>query len=45
MLPALDVTPPLTEWGAEETAIDTFHHLAYVTATGLAYTLLDRGYG
>ncbi len=42
MLPALDVTPPLTEWGAEEIAIDTFHHLVYVTATGLAYTLLDR---
>ena len=42
MLPALDVTPPLTEWGAEEIAIDTFHHLVYVTATGVAYTLLDR---
>ena len=42
MLPALDVTPPLTEWGAQEIAIDTFHHLVYVTATGLAYTLLDR---
>ena len=42
MLPALDVTPPLTEWGAEEIASDTFHHLVYVTATGVAYTLLDR---
>ena len=42
MLPALDVTPPLTEWGAEEIAIDTLHHLVYVTTTGLAYSLLDR---
>ena len=42
LLPALDVTPPLTEWGAEEIAIDTLHHLVYATATGLAYSLLDR---
>ena len=42
MLPALDVTPPLTEWGAEEVAIDAFHHLVYAVATGVAYSLLDR---
>jgi hypothetical protein len=42
MLPALDVAPPLTEWGAEEVAIDAFHHLVYVGATGVAYSLLDQ---
>jgi hypothetical protein len=42
ILPALGVAPPLWEWGAEEVAIDTFHHLVYASATSLAYTLLDR---
>jgi len=42
MLPALDVTPPLTEWGTQEIAIDALHHLVYATATGMAYSLLDR---
>ena len=42
MLPALDVTPPLTEWGVEEIAIDALHHLVYATTTGLAYSYLDR---
>jgi hypothetical protein len=42
MLSALDVAPPLTEWGAEEVAIDAFHHLVYAAATGVAYSLLDR---
>jgi hypothetical protein len=42
MLPALDVAPPLTEWGAQEVAIDAFHHLVYASATGVAYSLLDR---
>ncbi len=42
MLPALDVTPPLTEWGAKEVAIDALHHLVYAGATGIAYSLLDR---
>ena len=42
MLPALGVAPPLREWGASEVAIDLFHHLVYVTATGLAYAYLDR---
>src|ERR687893_1891528 len=26
MLPVLGVTPPLTEWGAKELAIDALHH-------------------
>ncbi len=42
MLPALGVTPPLTEWGAKEVAIDALHHLVYAGATGVAYSLLDR---
>jgi hypothetical protein len=42
MLPALGVTPPLTEWGVKEVAIDALHHLVYAGATGVAYTLLDR---
>lgn len=42
MLPTLGVTPPLTEWGAEEVAIDALHHMVYAGATGVAYSLLDR---
>ena len=42
MLPALDVSPPATEWGAQEIAIDLFHHVVYATATGLAYSWLDQ---
>lgn len=42
MLPALEVAPPVKEWGAKEVAIDLFHHLVYVTAAGLAYAFLDR---
>jgi hypothetical protein len=42
MLAALEVTHPLTEWGVEEIAIDALYHLVYATATGLAYSYLDR---
>lgn len=42
MLPALKVSPPVTEWGAKEVAIDLLHHSVYATATGLAYEELDR---
>ena len=42
MLPALDIAPPATEWGAKEVAIDGWHHLVYVLATGVAYSLLDQ---
>jgi hypothetical protein len=42
MLPTLGVTPPLTDWGAKEAGIDALHHLVYVGATGVAYSLLDR---
>lgn len=41
MLPALGVTPPATQWGAKELAIDTWHHLVYAADTGGAYELLD----
>jgi hypothetical protein len=41
-LPALGVAPPLTEWGAEEIAIDVFHHIVYVSATGAAYEALEQ---
>jgi hypothetical protein len=39
-LPALDVVPPVTMWRREDVAIDVFH-LVYVTATAVAYELLD----
>ena len=42
MLPALEVAPPIKEWGAKELAIDAFHHAVYAAATGLAYVVLDR---
>lgn len=42
MLPALDVAPPVKEWGSTELAIDGWHHLVYVTATAFAYGFLDR---
>ena len=42
MLPTLSVTPPLTEWGAKEVAIDALHHLVYAGATGVAYSFLNR---
>jgi hypothetical protein len=41
-LPSLGVAPPLTEWGAEEIAIDVFHHVVYVSATGAAYEALQQ---
>jgi hypothetical protein len=42
MLPTLGVAPPVTEWGAEEVAIDLWHHVVYATATSVAYSWLDR---
>ena len=41
MLPALGVSPPLTEWGAEEIAIDAFHHVVYASTTGAAFEALS----
>lgn len=42
MLPALEIAPPATHWGAKEIAIDAWHHATYAVATGLAYEWLDR---
>ncbi len=41
MLPALDVAPPLPEWGEREIAIDIFHHAVYVVAFAAAWALLQ----
>ena len=43
MLPALKVAPPVSEWGAESIAIESFHHLVYALATGAAYEKLEQG--
>jgi hypothetical protein len=40
-LPKYEVAPPVTEWAADDIAIDVFHHLVYVTAVAAAYELLD----
>lgn len=40
-LPVLDVAPPVTMWGGTEIAIDVWHHMVYVVATGVAYEALD----
>ena len=45
MLPALEVAPPSVFWGAEEIAIDAFHHAVYAIATGVAYELLSSRNG
>lgn len=42
MLPGLEVAPPLPEWGAEEIAIDVFHHLVYAAAFAAAWYLMDK---
>jgi hypothetical protein len=42
MLPTLDVAPPVTEQPAQETALDTVHHLAYAAVTGIVYELLEN---
>jgi len=42
MLPSLDVARPVSEWSAEEVAIDLFHHIVYVAAVGAAYDFIDR---
>lgn len=40
MLPAMDLAPPLTEWGVKEIAIDVLHHLVYAGAFAAAWWLL-----
>jgi hypothetical protein len=41
MLPLLEVAPPFVFWGAEEVAIDLFHHAVYVGVTGAVYERID----
>ena len=41
-LPKYDVAPPVTEWSAQDLAIDLLHHLVYISAAAKAYELLDR---
>jgi hypothetical protein len=41
MLPSLGVAPPFWTWGAQEVAIDVWHHVVYATVTGATYELLD----
>jgi hypothetical protein len=41
-LPALEIAPPSIFWGAQEIAIDAFHHAVYAAATGAAYALIAR---
>ena len=42
MLPALKVAPPVAEWGAEEIAIDAWHHLVYAAAVNAAYERMNH---
>lgn len=42
ILPALDVSAPVFKYGGKATATDLLHHTVYATATGLAYSCLDR---
>ena len=41
-LPALEIAPPSIFWGAEEIAIDAFHHAVYAAVTGAAFSALTR---
>jgi hypothetical protein len=41
-LPTLDIAPPVTQQPAQETALDTVHHLAYAAVTGIVYELLEN---
>ena len=42
VLPALDVSAPVFKYGGKATATDLLHHVVYATATGIAYSYLDR---
>lgn len=41
LLPALNVAPPLTQWGVEEIAIDALHHAIYAAVTSVAFELIE----
>jgi hypothetical protein len=42
VLPALDVSAPVFKYGSKATATDLLHHVVYATATGIAYSYLER---
>ena len=42
ILPALNVSAPVFKYGGKTTATDLWHHVVYGTATGIAYSCLDR---
>jgi hypothetical protein len=42
VLPTLDVSAPVFKYGSKATATDLLRHVVYATATGLAYSYLDR---
>ncbi|MDQ3567890.1 MAG: hypothetical protein M3397_07405 [Actinomycetota bacterium] len=42
VLPALGVSAPVFKYGGKAVATDLLHHAVYATATGLAYSYLDR---
>ncbi|MDQ2672006.1 MAG: hypothetical protein M3Y38_04190, partial [Actinomycetota bacterium] len=42
VLPTLDVSAPVFKYGGKAIATDLLHHVVYATATGLAYSYLDR---
>jgi hypothetical protein len=42
VLPALNVSAPVFKYGRKATATDLLHHVVYATATGLAYSYLER---
>ena len=43
MLPALKISPPITEEEPKSIAVDAFHHAIYALVTGFAYDALDAG--
>ncbi len=42
ILPALNVSAPVIKYGGKATATDLLHHVVYASATGLAYSYLER---
>ena len=42
VVPKTTDAPPVKEWGAEEIAVETLHHVVYATAAAAAYAWLTR---
>ncbi len=41
MLPAIDVAPPVKEWGAKQISKDALHHIIYAIAAGAVYDAIE----